>query len=101
MSTEKCSVYTADLAPKSEPWIRFAWLHEPKRFHTKERFVTSCGVTPRMLIRGLSLLEALVSKARGEEVPTWIDPTAATDNPLIVTKEWLDAHPDFQAEWEG
>lgn len=50
---------------------------------------------------GYLALQALVNKARGEEVPTWIDPTAASDNPLIVDKAWLDAHPDFQAEWEG
>lgn len=50
---------------------------------------------------GYFALQALVNKANGEEVPTWIDPTAVTDTPAIVTKEWLDAHPDFRAEWEG
>lgn len=50
---------------------------------------------------GYLALQALVNKARGKEVPTWIDPTKVRDIPAIVTKEWLDAHPDFQAEWEG
>ncbi len=50
---------------------------------------------------GYFALQALVNKARGEDVPSWIDPTALADAPAIVTKEWLDAHPDFTAEWEG
>ena len=30
-----------------------------------------------------------------------IDPATKATSLLIVTKEWLDANPDFKAEWEG
>jgi len=45
--------------------------------------------------------QALITVARGGEVATHIDPSAGGANPLIVTKEWLDANPDFVAEWQG
>lgn len=50
---------------------------------------------------GYLAAKALIDVARGGETPTWIDPSASIENPLIVTKEWLDANPDFTAEWEG
>lgn len=50
---------------------------------------------------GSAALNALVSKLDGQKVEPWIDPTKLRDVPPIVTKEWLDAHPDFSAEWPG
>jgi len=50
---------------------------------------------------GHAALEAVVKKLKGEEVPTWIDPMKLGKTPIIVTKEWLDANPDFKAEWQG
>lgn len=50
---------------------------------------------------GYLAAKALIDVARGGETPFWIDPASATENPIIVTKEWLDANPDFTAEWEG
>jgi len=50
---------------------------------------------------GYLAAKALVEVARGGESPTWIDPSASIENPLIVTEEWLEAHPDFTPEWEG
>jgi len=50
---------------------------------------------------GYLAAQALIKAKNGETVETWIDPSASATNPLIVTKEWLDANPDFKAEWEG
>jgi len=50
---------------------------------------------------GYLAAQALINAKRGETVENWIDPSANATNPLIVTKEWLDANPDFTAEWEG
>ncbi|MCC7320925.1 MAG: sugar ABC transporter substrate-binding protein [Rubellimicrobium sp.] len=50
---------------------------------------------------GYIAAQLLIRAARGEEVPTWASPAEGAANPLIVTKEWLDANPDFTAEWEG
>lgn len=50
---------------------------------------------------GYLAAQALIKAKRGETVENWIDPSANATNPLIVTKEWLDANPDFKAEWEG
>ena len=45
--------------------------------------------------------EALIAAAKGETVENWIDPATKASNPEIVDKAWLDANPDFTAEWEG
>lgn len=50
---------------------------------------------------GYFAAQTLINQARGEEVPNWIDPAEISETPLIVTGEWLEAHPDFTAEWEG
>ena len=50
---------------------------------------------------GEAALGAVVQTLKGETAPTWIDPTTLGAAPTIVTKEWLDAHPDFVAEWQG
>jgi ribose transport system substrate-binding protein len=50
---------------------------------------------------GYLAAQALIAVARGGEAATHIDPSAGGANPLIVTKEWLDANPDFTAEWQG
>lgn len=50
---------------------------------------------------GVAALDAIVSSLNGEDVPSWIDEFKLRDVPPVVTKEWLDAHPDFQAEWQG
>lgn len=50
---------------------------------------------------GYLAAQALIKAKNGETVENWIDPSANATNPLIVTKEWLDANPDFTAEWEG
>ena len=50
---------------------------------------------------GFYAADALIRAKKGETVENWIDPASKATNPAIVTKEWLDAHPDFKAEWEG
>ncbi|WP_374626589.1 sugar ABC transporter substrate-binding protein [Devosia sp.] len=50
---------------------------------------------------GFYAADALIRAKKGETVPNWIDPATLAKNPPIVTKEWLDANPDFVAEWEG
>lgn len=50
---------------------------------------------------GYLAAKALIEVARGGTSPTWIDPSASIENPLIVTTDWLKAHPEFTAEWEG
>lgn len=50
---------------------------------------------------GYFATQTLIAAARGETVPTWIDPAAAAGLPMILTGEWLEANPDFTAEWEG
>lgn len=50
---------------------------------------------------GAAALDAIVKTLKGETAPTWIDPTTLGAAPQIVTKPWLDAHPDFKAEWQG
>ncbi|WP_375451840.1 sugar ABC transporter substrate-binding protein [uncultured Devosia sp.] len=50
---------------------------------------------------GKAALEAVLTTLEGGTAPTWIDPTTLGSAPMIVTKEWLDAHPDFTAEWQG
>ncbi|PYE85519.1 monosaccharide ABC transporter substrate-binding protein (CUT2 family) [Pseudoroseicyclus aestuarii] len=50
---------------------------------------------------GAAALDALVSSLRGEDVPTWIDEYSLRDVPVIVDREWLEANPDFDAEWQG
>lgn len=50
---------------------------------------------------GFYAAEALIKAAAGETVENWIDPASKASNPLIVDKTWLDANPDFKAEWEG
>jgi ribose transport system substrate-binding protein len=50
---------------------------------------------------GYLAAQSLIRAANGETVENWIDPASNATNPTIVTKEWLDANPDFTAEWEG
>ncbi|MFB9949286.1 sugar ABC transporter substrate-binding protein [Rhizobium puerariae] len=50
---------------------------------------------------GAAALDALVKSLKGEPVPAWIDEKTLRDVPQIVDKKWLDAHPDFKAEWQG
>ena len=50
---------------------------------------------------GAAALKAVVQTLKGETAPTWIDPTTLGSAPAIITKEWLDANPDFKAEWQG
>ncbi|MBN9310548.1 MAG: sugar ABC transporter substrate-binding protein [Devosia sp.] len=50
---------------------------------------------------GYYAADALIRAKKGETVENWIDPATKATNPTIVNKEWLDAHPDFKAEWEG
>lgn len=50
---------------------------------------------------GYYAADALIRAKKGEKVENWIDPATKATNPTIVTKAWLDAHPDFKAEWEG
>lgn len=50
---------------------------------------------------GAAALEAVVTTLDGGDAPTWIDPTTLGAAPMIVTKEWLDANPEFTAEWQG
>jgi len=50
---------------------------------------------------GFYAADALIRAKKGETVENWIDPATKASNPMIVDKQWLDAHPDFKAEWEG
>lgn len=50
---------------------------------------------------GYYAAQTLIKAKRGETVPNFIDPADLAKNPLIVDKTWLDAHPEFKAEWEG
>ncbi|QQA43567.1 sugar ABC transporter substrate-binding protein [Pelagovum pacificum] len=50
---------------------------------------------------GSAALDAVVDSLNGEEVETWIDESKLGDSPAVVTKEWLDENPDFEAEWQG
>lgn len=50
---------------------------------------------------GYFAAEALIKAKNGEAVENWIDPASKASNPMIVDKAWLDANPDFDAEWEG
>ncbi|UXN68102.1 sugar ABC transporter substrate-binding protein (plasmid) [Devosia neptuniae] len=50
---------------------------------------------------GRAALEAVVTTLEGGTAPTWINPNDLVETPVIVTKEWLDANPDFVAEWQG
>jgi ribose transport system substrate-binding protein len=50
---------------------------------------------------GAAALDALARAHKGETVPTWIDESKIRDIPMIVDKQWLDAHPDFVGEWQG
>ncbi|NTE88062.1 sugar ABC transporter substrate-binding protein [Agrobacterium rubi] len=50
---------------------------------------------------GSAALDAIVKSLKGEQVPVWIDESKLRDIPMIVDKPWLDAHPDFKAEWPG
>ncbi|WP_454856500.1 sugar ABC transporter substrate-binding protein [Rhizobium binxianense] len=50
---------------------------------------------------GAAALDAIVKSLKGEQVPAWVDEKTLRDVPQIVDKAWLDAHPDFKAEWPG
>jgi len=50
---------------------------------------------------GFFAAQSLIKAKNGETVENWIDPASKATNPAIVDKTWLDAHPDFKAEWEG
>ena len=50
---------------------------------------------------GEAALHSMVAAIRGEEVETWIDESKLGESPAIVTQEWLEENPDFEAEWQG
>lgn len=50
---------------------------------------------------GYYAAQTLIKAKKGEAVQNFIDPADFAKNPLIVDKVWLDAHPEFKAEWEG
>jgi ribose transport system substrate-binding protein len=50
---------------------------------------------------GFYAADALIKAKAGQPVENWIDPATKASNPEIVDKAWLDANPDFTAEWEG
>lgn len=50
---------------------------------------------------GEAALEQLVNSLRGEEVQTVVDADSLVDLGPIVTKEDLEAAPDFTGEWNG
>jgi ribose transport system substrate-binding protein len=63
------------------------------------KFSASLAQFPESM--GAAALDAMVKSLNGEQVPTWIDEKTLRDVPQIVDKTWLDAHPDFKAEWQG
>lgn len=50
---------------------------------------------------GYYAAQTLIKAKKGEAVENFIDPADLATNPLVVDKAWLDANPDFKAEWEG
>lgn len=50
---------------------------------------------------GEAALEQLINKLRGEKVEAVVDADTLVDLPPMVTKEDLDAAPDFTGEWNG
>jgi ribose transport system substrate-binding protein len=50
---------------------------------------------------GYYAAQTLIKAKKGEAVQNFIDPVDFATNPLVVDKTWLDAHPEFKAEWEG
>ncbi|HEY4199118.1 MAG TPA: sugar ABC transporter substrate-binding protein [Devosiaceae bacterium] len=52
-------------------------------------------------ITGVEALKAMETTLKGGTAPTSIDVLKLVDAPLVVDRAWLDAHPDFKAEWQG
>jgi ribose transport system substrate-binding protein len=50
---------------------------------------------------GRTALKAVVDALEGKDVPTYTDASKIGSVPYLVTKEILDANPDFVAEWQG
>ena len=50
---------------------------------------------------GEAALEQLINKLRGEKVEAVVDADTLVDLPPMVTKEDLEAAPDFTGEWNG
>jgi len=65
----------------------------------KGTFSASLAQFPQSM--GKAALDALVKSMRGETVPAWIDESGLGQAPAIVTRDWLEQHPDFKAEWQG
>ena len=52
-------------------------------------------------LTGVEAMKALHTTLTGGTAPTAINVLKLGTTPLIVDKAWLDAHPDFKAEWQG
>lgn len=50
---------------------------------------------------GYEAMKAMYETLSGKTAPTYIDPTATSGAPAIIDRKWLDAHPDYKAEWQG
>ncbi|HEY4199119.1 MAG TPA: sugar ABC transporter substrate-binding protein [Devosiaceae bacterium] len=50
---------------------------------------------------GSEALKAMDTALKGGTPPVSVDVDTLVDVPLVVDKPWLDAHPDFKAEWQG
>lgn len=50
---------------------------------------------------GAAALDAIVKTLSGETAPTWLAPLELGAAPAMIDKAWLDAHPDYKAEWQG
>lgn len=50
---------------------------------------------------GAAALDGVVDALEGKDVPAYTDASQIGDVPYLVTKDILDANPDFVAEWQG
>lgn len=53
------------------------------------------------LSTGKAALKDIVTTLKGGTAPTWEAPSQLGAAPALIDKAWLDAHPDYKAEWQG
>ena len=50
---------------------------------------------------GKAALKDIIMTLSGKTAPTWEAPSQLGAAPALIDKAWLDAHPDYKAEWQG
>jgi ribose transport system substrate-binding protein len=53
------------------------------------------------LSTGKAALKDIITTLKGGTAPTWEAPSQLGEAPALVDKAWLDAHPNYKAEWQG